>query len=65
MLRPNFIHNAAYIASGESAMTYWRHIVESEPDCDASDSERPLVKVNWLQYWVLVLGGTFGAVDIC
>ena len=46
-------------------MTYWRHIVETEPDCDASDSERPLVKVNWLQYCVLVLGGTLGAVDIC
>ena len=65
MLRPNVVHNAAYIASRENALTYWRHIVDSEPDYDASNSGRPLVKVNWPQYLVLVLGGTFGAVNIC
>lgn len=65
MLRPNFVHNAAYIASRESALTYWRHFGIPESDWDASDSERPLGKVNWPQCLVLILGGTFGAVDIC
>lgn len=65
MLRPNFVHNAAYIASWESALTYWRHLGSSESDNDASDSECPLGKVNWPQYLVLVLGDIFGVVGIC
>ena len=65
MLQPNFVHDAAYIASWESALTYWRHFGISKCDWDASDSARPLGKVNWPQYLVLVLDGTFGAVGIC
>ena len=65
MLQPNFVHNAAHIASGESALTYWRHSGILKCDWNASESERPLGKVNWPQYSILALDGNFGAVDIC
>ena len=65
MLRPNFVHNAAYIASWKSVLTYWRHFGIPGSDRDAIDSECPLGKVNWSQYLVFVLDGTFGAVDVC
>ena len=64
MLRPNFVHNAVYIASWESALTYRWHFGISGSDWDASGSGGTLGKVNWPQYLALVPDGIFGVFDI-